>query len=311
MFSAEFRGTSQSAILDAIKANGYFAAENVLSAEALERMDQEVGPMEVTLNKNHVPAVVYKNQRYLTHCLAHSRTIYELMTCDELFSIMRGYFREQFRLTDQRVYVTEAGEKMQWHVDNKLDSSVQTGYPGLIFIFYLCDVTDGQFQIVKNSHCWSRSHAQADFLDSSIESVHKDDIVDFKMPKGSAIIYTTDMVHRAAPVRNKGWERKSLFFQVERKEQGGEPILVNTSFLGELSHEKKFFLGFGAVPEYQIYPQTDISTMKAKQLLSMAAKCFSSSFRAVLMNRVWTLSPDSRFRLRHILQRQGTVAKGR
>jgi len=294
MFSAEFRGTSQSAILDAIKANGYFAAENVLSAEALERMDQEVGPMEVTLNKNHVPAVVYKNQRYLTHCLAHSRTIYELMTSDEMFSIMRGYFREQFRLTDQRVYVTEAGEKMQWHVDNKLDSSVQTGYPGLIFIFYLCDVTDGQFQIVKNSHCWSRSHAQADFLDSSIESVHKDDIVDFKMPKGSAIIYTTDMVHRAAPVRNKGWERKSLFFQVERKEQGGEPILVNTSFLGELSHEKKFFLGFGAVPEYQIYPQTDISTMKAKQLLSMAAKCFSSSNREAILQLPERLAEHNR-----------------
>lgn len=309
MFSADFLAISPSAIVEDIQAKGYFAMANALTAETTESIEREVGPVELSVNKNHVPAVVYKNQRYVTHCLARSQSIYELMASEQMLSIMRGYFGGQFRLTDQRVYVTEAGENMQWHVDNKLDSGVQTDYPGLIFIFYLCDVTQGQFQIVRNSHLWSRSHRSANFLDSFINGSYKSEIVDFRMPKGSAIIYTTDMVHRAAAIRDKRWERKSLFFQVERKDRGGEPILLNTSFIHDLTDEKQTFLGFGATPEYQIYPQTGIKTMKAKHLLHVARKCLGHSLQATFMNPVWKLSPDGRVWLKRILQRRRAVAK--
>ena len=310
MFSVEFENFSSESIVDQIKAEGYFALAGALTAEFVGKMNQDVGPLEVSVNKNHVPAVVYKNQRYLTHCLAHSRTIYDLMTSEPLLGVMRGYFGDQFRLTDQRVYVTEAGEKMQWHVDNKLDSGLKTNYSGLIFIFYLSDVTQGQFQIVKSSHLWSRTHAEADFLDSFIAGSRQGEVVDFKMPKGSVIVYTTDLIHRAAPIKDKQWERTSLFFQVERKQQGGEPILLDTSFLRDLTEEKKTFLGFGADPEYGIFPPTDINTMRIKHLLRIASLCLVHSFRAAIMNRLWKMSPDSRVRLKHILGKNRPISRG-
>lgn len=190
---------------------------------------------------------------------------------------------------------------MQWHVDNKLDTAEQTDYPGLIFIFYLSDVFDGQFQLVAGSQHWSRKEA-ADFTDRFIETHHKDKIVDFKLPKGSLVVYTTEVIHRAHPIEDPGFERTSLFFQVERKERGGEPILVNTSFLGDLTEEKMYFLGFGATPEYEIYPQSGIGTMGSSRLLRVAGDAIAQVVSAIPAGIVWRLKPDLRAKLKRTLK---------
>ena len=233
--------------------------------------------------------------------LAKSKSIYNLVTSDFIMSILRGYLKNDFRITDQRVYVTEKGEKMQWHVDNKLDDSQQTNNPGLIFIFYLNDVNDGYFQLIKNSHRWSQKN-NADFSDSFIQKNHFKDIVDFKYPRGSLIIYSTKLIHRAKPIKKYGFERCSLFLQVERKDKGGEPIYLNSSYLEDLSEEKKYYLGFGAEPEYEIFPGTDIKTIPPKKLLKIIAQAIYAMASSIPKSVFWSLIYDKRSKLKKIIK---------
>jgi hypothetical protein len=229
------------------------------------------------------------------------------MMSDFVFSILRTYFVDKFRLTDQRVYVTEQRQKMQWHVDNKLDSNEQTEYPGLIFIFYLCDVYDGYFEIVANSERWS-TQKYANFSDAYISQHHGHEIVEFKLPQGSMLIYTTQIIHRAHAIQTRGFERASLFFQVERKERGGEAVLLNTSFApSALTDEQRYFLGFGAEPEYGWFPATGKNSVRPGQLLHIASDAVAAAIRAVLPNLVWGLNPDTQakvYRWRKHLRKQ-------
>src|SRR5205823_2235552 len=129
------------------------------------------------------------------------------------------------------------------------------------------------------------------------------DIVDFRMPKGSVVIYDTRLVHRAAPITQSGFERRSLFFQVERKSRGGEPILLNTSFADNLSSEQQYFLGFGAEPEYDVYPQTGLSTMRPRQLMELAIRSVGAWVRASGRSLAQRTSPTIRDRVRRFLRR--------
>lgn len=304
MFTSGFSQAPASEVVGEIRTRGYYMCPQAITDEFLNRIDAEIGPLDLSVNRNDVAPVVFKNQRYFTHCLTRSRSIYELMTSSRLRAIMREYMGGKCRLTDQRVYITERGEKMQWHVDNKLDSGVQTEYPGLIFIVYLCDVIEGQFQIVEGSQAWSADHSGVDFLDSTIETEHSDEIVDLKAPRGSIVIYTSRAVHRAAPITTPGWERKSLYFQVERKDDGGEPILVNTSFLADVDEETAYFLGFGAKPEYKTFPETGIDTLTPAHLVRLAARCMSRAGPAAVMDQLWRLGPDARARLKRLVGRR-------
>ena len=40
---------------------------------------------------------------------------------------------------------------MKWHVDNKNERKI-LDYKGIIFIIYLCDVNEGEFQYIEGSH---------------------------------------------------------------------------------------------------------------------------------------------------------------
>ena len=48
---------------------------------------------------------------------------------------------------------------------------------GIIFIFYVSDVEDGQFQYIKGSHIWSQENACNNFSDDFIEKNYKDKIL--------------------------------------------------------------------------------------------------------------------------------------
>lgn len=289
-------------ILREINDNGFYAIDSALTDDFIKLINKEVGNLEFSFNKNIAPSVIWKNQRYLTHHLCRSKAIFDFMTSNFVMSILIGYFKDKFRITDQRVYVTGRSEKMQWHVDNKLDTSEQTNYPGLIFIVYLSDVLDGYFQLIKNSHQWSRK-SHADFSNSYIEKNHKHEIIDFKYPKGSIIIYLTELIHRAKQIKKLKFERCSLFFQVERKELGGEPILVNTSFLNDLTDEKMYYLGFGAESQYEIFPNTSINTIPPMKLLKIAGKSLIAALKAFPKNLIWKLNPDTRAYLKSFVDK--------
>ena len=286
-----------------IRTKGYMILEQALAKECVAQINTETGDLQPLLNQNWAGPVLFKNQRYLTHCLANSRTIFDLMVRSWCFDLLRAYFGSGFRLTDQRVYVTEREERMQWHVDNKFDDSAQSDYPGLIFIFYLCDVQDGELQIVDGSNRWSKEYKTADFNDAFIQSHYGKDVISLKMPAGSGVVYDTSVVHRAHRIRRAGWERKSLFFQVEKKVHGGEPILLDTRFARNLTPEQQFFLGFGAAPEYRIFPTTSPFTVRPAKLAAQITTLARAAARTSILAPLWSLSFDNRSRVKRLLTR--------
>ena len=70
-------------------------------------------------------------------------------------------FGDFFRLKALRYYENFGGQHMQWHTDNRrYDESekgeTHTSAPGIIFLAYLSDVDDGEFQYIEKSHIWAR-----------------------------------------------------------------------------------------------------------------------------------------------------------
>ena len=155
---------------------------------------------------------------------------------------------------------------MQWHSDNKTDKNI-ANIPGLIFIFYVSDVENGQFQYIKGSHNWSGKKAYSDYSDDFINKNYKDKIKNFKLPKGSLIIYNTYGIHRAEPVINKNFIRKSVFFQVDSETENSEPIILNTRFVNEMNDKIQMFLGFGKTSDYPIYPNSSLNTLPLNKSL--------------------------------------------
>jgi hypothetical protein len=142
-------------------------------------------------------------------------------------------------------------------------------------------------------------------IDSQISrtlSSRSSQIVDFKMPRGSLVIYNTNIVHRAAPIKNRRFER--LFFQVEKKELGGEPILINTSFLGEMNDETRYFLGFGAKPEYSVFPETNLWTCRAKHFAWMLRQMGPPLAKTVDPRRI--LTPKLKITLKRWLRKNAS-----
>lgn len=298
MFGPAMKEMDAQKLATTLKEKGYAIFEGALTREYVDLINQESGDLYPDFNVNAVGPVLYKNQRYLTHCLARSEAIFNLMTRSWCFDVMKAYFGSGFRLTDQRVYVTTRGERMQWHVDNKLDDSSQTEFPGIIFIFYLCDVDDGELQLLDGSNGWSNSQKGADFTDAYVNKNYAKDVVSIRMPAGTLVVYDTTIVHRAHPIRRSGWSRKSLFFQVERKEAGGEPVLIDTRFAKDLTPEQEYFLGFGASPQYRSFPHSSIDTVRPGLLGSLMVKASKAIFGAALRSVLWKLSPDIRMWLK-------------
>ena len=133
--------------------------------------------------------------------------------------------------------------------------------PGLIFLAYISDANDGEFQYIKGSHIWSLENKYNDYSREHIEKKYKDDIVSFKKPKGSIVIYNTFGVHRAKPSLNKKMVRKSLFFQVDKELDHSEPILIKTEYMNNFDEKTKLYLGFGKNAGQDIYPNTSLDTL--------------------------------------------------
>jgi len=162
---------------------------------------------------------------------------------------------------------------MEWHTDNRYYSvaekeSTNTKTSGLIFLSYISDVEDGEFQYIKGSHLWSGKNKYNDYTQEYINKNFSKNVVSFKKPKGSIIIYDTFGIHRAKPSKNKNFVRKSLFFQVDEELHDldiaghvSEPILIKTEYLKKFDDRIKLFLGFGIKSSLKIYPTTSLDTM--------------------------------------------------
>ena len=265
IFTNQFQKVEIESVVKEINENGYFAFENALSSEAICKIEKEA-KTNLNINHNKISGVYYDKQYFFTNLLTVSKTFYGFVTSEFVLNTCEKYLGNSFRLKAFRYYETYGGKHMQWHTDNKTDKNI-ANIPGLIFIFYVSDVENGQFQYIKGSHNWSGKKAYSDYSDDFINKNYKDKIKNFKLPKGSLIIYNTYGIHRAEPVINKNFIRKSVFFQVDSETENSEPIILNTKFVNEMNDKIQMFLGFGKTSDYPIYPNSSLNTLPLNKSL--------------------------------------------
>ena len=286
VFTEEFLKIDNAKIVKEIREKGFFKFENALTSEFINNIISDVKTADIGLNKNNVAGGYFSNgnQFFLTHMLAASKSFYNYCTNSKVIKFCKEMFGDLFRLKALRYYENFGGQHMQWHTDNRRyekSKSVETHTtdPGIIFLAYLSDVEDGEFQYIQKSHIWSGQNTHHDYTVDYVNQNYKKDIVGFKGKKGTILIYNSWGVHRAKPTTNTKFVRKTLFFQVEKNINQSEPVLLNAEFIDEVNDDIKMYLGFGKKANNKIYPTTDIYTMPLnKKTFGIIYRWFISRF---------------------------------
>jgi hypothetical protein len=301
IFTENFLNVPTSVIVKSVREDGYYKFEQALTEDFISNVQKDVGDAGISLNNNNVSGVYFThgNQFFLTHMLASSKNFYDYCTNSKIIKFCKDIFGEKFRLKALRYYENFGGQQMMWHTDNRLyeknkADETHTTSPGIIFLAYLSDVDDGEFQYIKGSHVWSGENTHHDYTKDFIEQKYKNEIVGFKGKKGTILIYNTWGVHRAKPTSNGEFVRKSLFFQVEKDINHSEPILLNSEFITNYDEDIKMYLGFGKKATNTTYPATDIFTMPLNKKVS------SIIFRWLLSRFLYKVPGFIRKRVRKI-----------
>lgn len=283
IFTNVFQEIEIDNVVNEINENGYFEFENALTSEAVSKIEKEA-KTKFDINQNKISGVYYEKQYYYTNLLTISKTFYDFVTSNFILETCKRYLGNSFRLKALRYYETYGGHHMQWHTDNKTDKGFAP-IPGLIFIFYVSDVENGQFQYIKGSHTWSGKKAYSNYSDDFINKNYKDKIKNFKLSKGSLIIYNTYGIHRAEPVFKNNFTRRSVFLQVDSNIENSEPIILNTKFITEMNDKISMFLGFGKPSNYEVFPKTSLKTLPlSKSLLFNLIKYVLYRFAKTIVN---------------------------
>ncbi|MBD2164351.1 phytanoyl-CoA dioxygenase family protein [Calothrix membranacea FACHB-236] len=302
MFNAGFSKISTSQIVTDLKNKGYFVFEQALTEHYVEEMVQEVDFNQILVNSNDVGVVLAQSYKFLTHCLANSKNAYDVITSQKVLDICKNYFTDNYKLTNHRIFQVSRNSHMPWHTDNNLQTGKQLSdkhsMPGLLFLFYLSDVTQNAFQFVKDSHKWSQKYNREIYLsDSFIEKNYRQEILSFPMKKGTIIVCDIHGIHRAEPFEDKNYTRTSLLFQVDQVGSQyighGEKNLVNTEYLDNLSPEVMDYLGFGFQRNYPAFPNSSVATMVPRDILLLQRNLLIQTIKALNKSMVKTLLPGA------------------
>ena len=284
IFTKEFQDCDLEKVIKEIRENGFFVFKNAITHEAIGKIERDATELKLGLNQNEINGVYFEKQYYFTNLLTKSKTFYNFVTSKFVLDVSEKYLGNTFRLKALRYYETYGKHQMQWHTDNKTDKSF-AHIPGIIFIFYISDVEDGQFQYIRGSHNWSGDKAYSEYSEEFVNKNFKEKVKNFKLPKGSLIIYNTYGIHRAKPVPKSNFVRKSVFFQVDSKIDNAEPIIVNTKYIQEINNRISMFLGFGQPSNYKVFPKTSLNTLPLnKNLIFNIIKYFSYRFIRNIFN---------------------------
>ena len=263
IFNDQFINTDHSKITAMLREGGVFFFKNAVNSNFMDSLLSEINNNKFSVNKNWVSGVYTEKQYYVKHLLGCSKSFHSIVSSSSIFDICDKFFKNEYRLKAFRYYETYFNHKMEWHTDNKI--AKKEDISGIIFIIYLDDVNDGEFQFVKKSHKQSNINAYNVYSDKQIENKFKDDVVSFKGVKGDLIIYDTYGIHRAKPVvDNKNFVRKSLFFQIDENLTSAEPSLFNPSYFDRLDDKMLKYFGFGLPCESNTYPDSNLKRLPIK-----------------------------------------------
>lgn len=268
IFSPEFLEVDPAAISNSVQELGYFCFPKAVNGAFLDQLQSELATYVPSANHNDVAPVWLNEQYFFPHALACSTSYFQYVTSGFLRSISRSKFGSHFRLKCHRYYETGPGHSMEWHADNVTNEGSVTDVDGLIFILYVNDVNDGEFQLVSNSFKDRRTGIWTyNYTNKFIEETFSSKIKSFKMPAGSIIIYDTYGIHRAKPIVSKSFVRKSIFFQVDASPDHAEKILLNPAFFSERDPDLLDYLGFGQRHDFPANPPSSLNDAPLKPLL--------------------------------------------
>lgn len=256
IFNSAFLETPVQEIERRIHEDGIFAFEGAIESEAVDTIMEQIGGLDFQINVNSLLPVISKYQTYQNHFMALSKVAFDLVCHERISSICDAVLGDVYHIVGKRIYETRFGQYMPFHSDGgkvlREDQRHQTDVLG--FIFYMCDVDDGAFEIVEGSHRWRETYTGTPENDAVL--IEQNPVRKFPMPKGSYVIYDGRLLHRARPMTLPGQARQSFHFQVNRGYQVGEPIYLNAGWIGDLSERAKMLLGIGVPSTQKTWPQT-------------------------------------------------------
>ena len=298
IFTADFLAVDPKDVADAVRELGYFSFESAVKPEFLAMLQRELAANAPRLNHNDVAPVEFNEQYFFPHAFACSQSYFRYVTSDFLRRLCREKFGERFRLKCHRYYETRYGHSMEWHADNVTNTGVVTDIDGLIFILYVNDVFDGEFQLVSDSFkarkagIWSYN-----YTNSYIESTFGEQIKSFRMPAGSIILYDTYGIHRAKPIVSSSFTRKSIFFQVDASPANAEKLLINPAFMESRDDALLDYLGFGQPHDFPANPTSHLKHVPLGKLLGYQATMLAAfASRVSYGTTKLVLSHDARMR---------------
>lgn len=297
LFSPEFLKIDPAQIVKSIDETGYFSFERAVQPAFLEQLQSELASHRPAANINDVTPVWFNEQYFFPHALACSRSYFDYLTAPPLRAVCESKFGSRFRLKCHRYYETGPSHSMEWHADNVTNEGVVTDSNGLIFILYVNDVDDGEFQLVSNSFKARKDGEWSyNYTNKQIEETFGDKIRSFRMPAGSLIVYDTYGIHRAKPIVSSSFVRRSIFFQVDQSDRFAEKLLLNPAFFTQRDGAVFDYLGFGLAHDFPANPRSTINDVPARQLLALQAGILRAFAFRVKYGLFQLLPHDSRVR---------------
>ena len=262
VFSREFLDLPATELVEALRTVGYVAIEQALNPTVADTILADVDDLVFEINRNAAPNVMAGVQTYANHVFARSRAAFDLVVSERVLGVLREGLGDSFRMVGKRVYQTAADHYMPFHSDVGKPCADPRRLDGIVFIFYLNDVFQGEWEIIEGSHLWGERTVGSRADDEALLARPDVSVRGLKMPKGSLVVYNARLLHRARRFKDKAWRRRSFFFQTNRDAKGGEPMLVDASFIQPgLSPEARMLLGFGSPSTVPSYPTSSAQTL--------------------------------------------------
>ena len=158
LFSDKFNSITKNEITEIISRESFFSMERVIDSKIVDKMMSEVDLFKLNLNSTEISSVHADDGYFSSNAIAKSNTLFKLLTSEKILKIGKQYLGNEFRLKCHRVYSINTIVKQAWHTDNKKYGTIDEKVKGIVFIIYLNDVFNGEFQAIRISDLISQNY---------------------------------------------------------------------------------------------------------------------------------------------------------
>ncbi len=257
-------------ILKSLNEDGFTILDEFVSSKYLDNIKKELNLWNFKLNSNEISAVINNHSFFYSNAISSSKSLLDLICDDSIYDICTRILGKSFRLKAHRVYQLQKNYVFPWHTDNKSVKDKNQS-KGIVFIIYMNDTFQGETQVIRGSHLYSKNFTKSNFRESFINKNYKNDIVSTTGKKGTMIIFDQSIIHRGNPIKNNINKRNAIFFQIDTNINNAEKLYLRNAFLNEkLLENRKVFLGLGINSNFPISPDTtNLGTIPPIKLLKI------------------------------------------